>query len=123
MIKFRTKVEDLISKAIDHLKKTKTPYTVITPEKADEVSRVNSKAMVLVSFQRNEYGRYQIQVMDKELYRYTQKLLKETCGMRILDVDKKTRIVTAETDHEGVALDIIEILGLKYNLSVVQNKK
>ena len=30
-----------------------------------------------------------------------------------------SRIITAECDHLGIALDIIEILGRKYNLSIV----
>jgi hypothetical protein len=44
--------------------------------------------------------------------------------MNITDVDKKNRIITAETDHEGIALDIIEILGLNphFNLSTVYDK-
>ena len=39
--------------------------------------------------------------------------------MTITNIDKKKRIITAETDHLGRALDSIEILGLKYNLSIV----
>lgn len=122
MIKFRTKPEDLMPDAIAHLKSNKVSFNLISPDKADAVSRVNSKAMVLVSFMRNEGGYYQIQVQDKSLYRYTRKLLEDTCRMRITNVDQATRVITAETDREGVALDIIEILGLKYNLSIVQNK-
>ena len=57
--------------------------------------------------------------MDKELYNYTQKLVKDIFRMRILSIDKDTRIITAETDHKGIALDIIEVLGMKYNLSIV----
>ena len=75
--------------------------------------------MVLVSFIRNESGFYQIQLQDKELYSYTQKLVRDILMMRITDIDKKNRIITAETDHLGRALDSIEILGLKYNLSIV----
>lgn len=106
--------------ALEYLKKQGIRPNIITPDQADSVSRVNSKAMVLVSFVQNESGYYQIQVQDKELYNYTQKLIREIFQMRITNIDKKTRIVTAETDHLGVALDIIEVLGVKYNLSVVQ---
>ena len=75
--------------------------------------------MVLVSFIKNENGYYQIQVQDKQLYNYTQKLLRDIFRMRITDVNKQTRVVTAECDHLGIALDIIEILAEKYTLSIV----
>ena len=107
--------------AIEYLRKQGIRPNIITPEESDNVSKVNSKAMVLVSFIRNESGYYQIQVQDKELYNYTQKLIKDIFRMRITDINKEKRIITAETDHLGVALDIIEVLGMKYNLSVVQN--
>lgn len=105
--------------AIKYLKKQGLRPNIITPEQADSVSRVNSKAMVLVSFIKNESGYYQIQVQDKELYNYTQKLIKDIFRMRITDINKETRVITAETDHLGIAFDIIEILATKYNLSVV----
>lgn len=123
MIEFRKKkslLQDLMPEAMDHLKKEGIPFNVITPEKADEVSRINSKAMVLVSFVKNENGYYQIQVQDKELYNYTQKLIKDIFRMRITDIDRKTRVITAECDHLGIALDIIDILGCKYTLSIVR---
>lgn len=124
MIEFRRKKAlevDLMPKALGHLRAEGIKFNLITPDKADEVSRVNSKAMVLESFVRNGNGYYQIQVRDKELYRYTQKLLGETFRMRILDVDKDSRVITAECDKEGQAIDIIEILGWKYNLSIVKS--
>ena len=40
--------------------------------------------------------------------------------MRIVDTDQSERTVTAETDHLGIALDVIEVLGIKYNLSIVE---
>ena len=127
MISFRKKqslVQDLMPEAIEYLNKTEgKSFNIIPPEKANEVSRVNSKAMVLVSFVRNEYGYYQIQVQDKELYNYTQKLIKDIFRMRITDIDRENRIVTAECDHKGVALQIIDVLREKYNLSVVVNNK
>ena len=122
MIQFRKKkylIQDLMSEALDYLRKQGIRPNIISPEQADSVSRVNSKAMVLVSFIRNEDGYYQIQLQDKELYSYTQKLVKDIFMMRITNIDKKNRIITAETDHLGRALDSIEILGLKYNLSIV----
>ena len=126
MISFRQKktlTQDLIPEALEYLKNEGVSVNIITPEEADKVSKVNSKAMVLVSFTKNEQGYYQIQVQDKELYNYTQKLIKDIFRMRITDIDKKTRVITAECDHKGVALDIIEILAKKYNLSVVANDK
>lgn len=122
MINFRKKkylIQNLMPDAIEYLKKQGLRPNIITPEQADSVSRVNSKAMVLVSFIKNESGYYQIQVQDKELYNYTQKLIKDIFRMRITDINKETRVITAETDHLGVAFDIIEILATKYNLSVV----
>jgi hypothetical protein len=122
MINFRKKkylIQNLMPDAIEYLKKQGLRPNIITPEQADNVSRVNSKAMVLVSFIKNESGYYQIQVQDKELYNYTQKLIKDIFRMRITDINKETRVITAETDHLGIAFDIIEILATKYNLSVV----
>ena len=122
MINFRKKkylIQNLMPDAIEYLKKQGLRPNIITPEQADSVSRVNSKAMVLVSFIKNESGYYQIQVHDKELYNYTQKLIKDIFRMRITDINKETRVITAETDHLGIAFDIIEILATKYNLSVV----
>lgn len=122
MINFRKKkylIQNLMPDAIEYLKKQGLRLNIITPEQADSVSRVNSKAMVLVSFIKNESGYYQIQVQDKELYNYTQKLIKDIFRMRITDINKETRVITAETDHLGIAFDIIEILATKYNLSVV----
>lgn len=123
MIEFRQKkylIQDLMPEAIDRLRHEGIPFNTITPERSDEVSRVNSRAMVLVSFIRNERGYPQIQIKDKELGRYTKKLVEDIFRMRILDLDKRTRTLTAECDHKGIALDFIEILGYKYNLSIVQ---
>lgn len=122
MVTFRKKksiIQDLMPEVIDHLKDCGIRPNIISKEDADRVSKVNSKAMVLLSFIKNENGYYQIQLMDKELYNYTQKLVKDIFRMRILSIDKDTRIITAETDHKGIALDIIEVLGMKYNLSIV----
>ena len=121
MIEFRKKslIQDLMSEAIEYLKKEKVKFNTITEDQADQVSRVNSKAMVLRSFIRNENGMYQIQVQDKELYKYTQKLIRDIFQMRITNIDNKNRIITAERPEKGIVLDIIEILGVKYNLSIV----
>lgn len=127
MISFRKKkapIVDLMPEAIEYLRNTEgKDFNIITPDKADEVSRVNSKAMVLVSFVKNEYGYYQIQVQDKELYNYTQKLLRDIFRLRITDINKDTRVVTAEGDHKGVLLRVIDILRDKYTFSVVLEKK
>ena len=68
MINFRKKkylIQNLMPDAIEYLKKQGLRPNIITPEQADSVSRVNSKAMVLVSFIKNESGYYQIQVQDQ----------------------------------------------------------
>lgn len=122
MVNFRKKkylIQNLMSDALEYLKKQGIRPNIISPEQADSVSKVNSKAMVLVSFIRNEAGYYEIKLQDKELYSYTQKLVRDIFMMRITNIDKKSRTITAETDHLGKALDGIEILGLKYNLSIV----
>lgn len=124
MITFRKKkylIQDLMPDALEYLRKQGLRPNIISPEEADSVSKINSKAMVLVSFIKNENGYYQIQVQDKQLYNYTQKLLRDIFSMRITDINKDTRVITAECDHLGVALDIIEILARKYTLSIVVN--
>lgn len=124
MIIFRpkTKVINLMGDALKHLDKEDVSYKLITPKEADSVSRLNSKALVLMEFIQNESGYYQITVKDKEFYSYTQKLLGDLCSMRIIETNKKDRTVTAETDHLGIALDVITVLGTKYNLSIVNTK-
>lgn len=126
MISFRPKKilsQDMVPEILDYFKSEGIKVNIITPEQADEVSRVNSKAMVLVSFIKNENGKYQIQVQDKECYRYTQKFIRDILRLKILNVDPKTRIVTAESNsNKGIMFDILDILGRKYNLSVVVNK-
>lgn len=124
MIEFRQRrvlEQDLMPEAIKYLKQQGTPHTVITPDKADEASRVNSKSLVLVSFKRNTSGYYEIQVKDKEFYRYDRKLLESTCGMRITGADEKARTYTAEDDHLGKVLRVIELLGWEKTLSVVKS--
>lgn len=126
MIKFRQKtvVKNLMPEAVKRLDEQGLEYKKIKPSEADTVSRVNSKAMVITSFECNEMGYYQIKFQSKEIYRYVQKLLSETFGMRITDIDRTKRIITAETDHLGIALDIIEVLGLDphFDLSLVTEK-
>lgn len=126
MIKFRSKSleVDLMDEAIKHLEKEQVSFNIIKPDQADKASKVNSKSMVLMSFLKTEKGSYQITVKDKEFYPYTQKLIGglDYFNMKIADTDKKKRTVTGETDHLGVALDIIEILAVKYDLSIVKSK-
>ena len=122
MVSFRKKtlVQDLMPEAVEYLKKQGVRFNTISEDQADQVSKVNSKAMVLRSFIRTEDGQYEIKLQDKELYKYTQKLVRDIFQMRITDIDTKTRIITAERPEKGIVLDIIEILGVKYNLSIVR---
>lgn len=127
MITFRKKSaeEDLVPEAIKVLKDAKADYKVIPSSDADKVSKINSKALVLVSFIKTERGTFQMKFQSKEIYRYVQDtLLRDTFAMNIVEVDKKDRIITAETEHKGIAMDIIEILGLNphFNLSIVYDK-
>ena len=124
MITFRKKTlsQDLMPQAIEHLTKEGVPFKLIAPEQADAASKLNSRSMVLMSFIKNESGFYQITVKDKEFYNYTRKFLTdpEFCRMRLIDESKKDRTLTVETDHLGIVLDVIEVLGIKYNLSIVE---
>lgn len=122
MVTFRKKsvAKNIMPEAIKYLKEQGLPHTIIKPEQSDIVSQLNTKSMVLDSFMINEDGCYEIQVRDKKLYPYTQKLIKDMFQMRITKIDPTKRTVTAEVDHLGIALDIIEILAAKYNLSIVK---
>src|SRR5574344_1267282 len=122
MISLRQKAianENLIPEAKKYLKEKDVPFTVIKEKDADKASLVNTKAMVLMDFSKNDDGVYQITIKDKKFYSYTRKVLEMYFGMRILSTDKKERTFTAEVEHIGEALDAIEVLGLKYNLSIV----
>lgn len=124
MITFRPKKyiqKDLIPEVIDYLTKRGIRPNIISAEDADEVSKVNSRAMVITKFIQNTSGKYEIEVQDKEGYRYTQKLFEDIYKMRILNIDKKNRKLCAETDYLGKTLDMISILGRKYNLSIVSS--
>lgn len=124
MIKFRSKFleSDAVDEAINHLEEKNVDFNLISKKDADKVSKVNSKSMVLMSFIKTDKGSYQITVKDKEFYPYTRKLIGDLnyFNMKITDTDPKERTVTGETSHLGIALDIIEILGVKYNLSIVK---
>jgi hypothetical protein len=126
MIKFRPKtlVQDLMPEAIKRLDEQGISYNKISSKEADTISKVNSKAMVLVSFTKNDRGYFEIQFQSKEVYGYVKKLLGEIFRMRITNIDTPKRIITAETDFIGIALDIIEVLGLDphFNLSLVYDK-
>lgn len=131
MIEFRQKrnlEQDLMPEALEYLDKKGIEYTIIAPNKADEASRKNSKALVLMYFKLNTSGYYEIQIKDKECYRYNRKLLEVYCGMRITDVNEKERTITAEADHKGVVLSVIEVIALKLltinaTLNIVVKKK
>lgn len=123
MIEFRQRKyakQDLVPDAIDYLTKKGVDFEIIDPKKAEEASKVNSMSMVLVSFCRNESGYYEIQVKDKGFYRYTQKLIGDLCKMRITGKDETARTVTAEDDYLGKVLSVIELLAVKYKLSIVK---
>ena len=46
-------------------------------------------------------------------YRYNRKFLGDYCGLRITDVNEKERTITAEADHKGLVLSVIEVIALK----------
>lgn len=124
MITFRPKKyiqKDLVPEAINYLTSKGIRPNIITAEEAEEASKVNSRAMVITKFFQNTRGKIEIEVQDKEGYRYTQKLFEDIYKMTILDVDKKNRKLRAETDYLGRTLEMISILGRKYNLSIVSS--
>lgn len=126
MITFKKKNEgaiDLIPDAIDHLGSGGFEYSLIKARDANLVSAKNTKSLVLTSFCETAEGYYEMKIMDKSLYNYTQKLLKDILQMRIVNIDRTSRVITAQVDHLGVALDILEALSLKYNLSIVKDGK
>ena len=121
MITFKPKKykeKNLIPEAMEHLSKMRIPFSEITKKEADEISKINSKSMVLCEFIQDEEGKFKITVQEKEGYRYTAKLLKN-CGMKNITQDEKTRKTTATIDYLGKALGVIEVLSLHYNLSII----
>ena len=124
MITFRPKKytqKDLTQEAIDYLTSKGVRPNIITAGEADEVSKVNSRALVIRKFWQSETGKICIEVQDKEGYRYTQKLFEDIYKMTITKVDKEHRILQAETDYLGKTLEMISILGRTYNLSIVSS--
>lgn len=122
MITFKPKTyiqKDLIPEVIEFLTKKGIRPNLISAEDADEVSKVNSRSMVITRFLQKTSGKYELEVQDKEGYRYTRKLFEDIYKMKILSFDKKNRKLCAETDYLGKTLDMISILGRKYNLSIV----
>lgn len=123
MITFRKKKQkpvNLVQKAIDYLTKDNINFSVIKEKDADIVSQRSAKALVLREFIQNEDGFIQIKVQDKKLYSWTEKMISDIFRMTITDIDESNRIITAISEHEGHVLDVIEVLGLKYNLSIVK---
>lgn len=123
MIKFRYKKQkpiNLVQRAIDYLETRNVPFSVIKEKDADIVSQRNSKSIVLIEFIQNEYGLFQIKIQDKKLYSWTEKMISEIFKMEIVEIDENSRTITATSEHEGHVLDVIEILGLKYSLSIVK---
>jgi hypothetical protein len=57
--------------------------------------------------------------MDKELYRFTIKLLEDKLGLTIRHIDTEKRLICAVDKYKGKILNSIDILGRRYNLSVV----
>ena len=125
MIEFRQRKyakQDLMPEVIENLTKKGVDFEIIDPKKAEEASKVNSMSMVLMSACRNEAGYYEIQVKDKGFYRYTKKLLETHCRMRITGEDEESRTYTAEDDYLGKMMSVIELLAIKYKLSIVYKK-
>ncbi len=123
MITFRYKKQkpiNLIQDALNYLEKRDVPFTVIKEKDADIFSQKSSKSIVLRQFIQNEIGLYQIKIQDKKLYSWTEKMISDIFRMDITEIDEEARIITAVSEHEGHVLDVIEVLGLKYNLSIVK---
>lgn len=122
MIKFRERRKDevdITSEVLTHLVADgQTPKTIKESD-ADRVSQTNSKSLVLYRAFINLNNQYEIQVMDKALYRFTTKLLSEKLGLTVTKIDENKRLVCAEDKYKGKVLNAIDILGRRYDLSVV----
>lgn len=127
MIRFKQKEtsENITQEAIDHLSSEGIPFELIDQKESDQKSKVNSKSLVLTSLEKTREGRYRMSVKDKGSYSYTKKFLtdRDYCGLKFVSQDPTTRETVVETDKRGVIMDVIEILGDKYRLSVVSPKK
>lgn len=110
---------DLMPEVLTHLKEDGQSPNIIKEEEADSTSQLNSKTLVLYKAIVNKNNRYEIQVMDKELYRFTIKLLSDILGLVITNVDEKKRLVCAEDKYKGKLLNAIDILGRRYKLYCV----
>ena len=110
---------DIVPEVLSHLKEDGQNPQTIREEDADRVSQVNSKSLVLYKAFLNLDNKYEIQVMDKELYRFTVKLLEEKLGLIITNIDEDKRIISAVDKYKGKVLNAIDILGRRYNLSIV----
>lgn len=122
MIKFKQKeAEDLMQVAIDRLQSENVDFKIIGPKEADKTSKINSKSMVLMEFIKSG-GNYILTVKTKESYSYTKKFLTDQnyCHMKFVEESPTKRTITVSVDHLGKALDVIEVLGYKYCLSVVK---
>ena len=122
MIKFREKrykEEDITPDVLSHLKEDGQTPNIIKESDAERVSQLNSKSLVLYKAILNLDNMYEIQVMDKELYRFTRKLLEDKLGLIISRVDEEKHLFCAVDKYKGKILNAVDILGRRYNLSVV----
>lgn len=122
MITFREKsyiVQDLTNEVIEHLKLDGQKPNIIREDEAKNVASTNSNSRVIYSFVRNKQGFYEMKLMDKELYNYTRKLLSDQFLLRITNEDKDLNMFTCESEYKGRILDAIDIIGRKFNLSIV----
>lgn len=122
MIKFREKryeEEDLTPEVLEHLKADGQSPVTIKESEADHTSQLSSKSLVLYKAVLNKNNRYEIQVMDKEFYKFTRKLLTDRLGLVISSIDESRRLVTAEDKYKGKVLNAIDILGRMYKLYIV----
>lgn len=122
MIKFRERrkeEEDIMQDVITHLKEDGQNPNIIKEDDADRVSKLNSKSLVLYRAFLNLDNMYEIQIMDKELYRFTRKLLEDKLGLILERVDEEKRLFCAVDKYKGKILNAVDILGRRYNLSVV----
>lgn len=108
-----------MNEVIEHLKLDGQKPNIIREDQAKEVASTNSNSRVIYSFTRNKQGFYEMKLMDKELYNYTRKLLGDQFLLRITGEDKDMNMFTCESEFKGRILDAIDIIGRKFNLSVV----
>lgn len=122
MIKFRERrfdELDITPDVLSHLREDGQTPRIIKESEASSVAKESSRSMVLYKAIQNKDGRYEIHLMDKEMYRFTGKLITERLMLNLVSRDDASNTWVAEDKYKGKVLNAIDIIGRMYKLSVV----